>query len=81
MLSHFSRVQLCATPWTIACQAPLSLAFSKQGYWSRSPCPPPGELPEPEVGPVSLMPPALAGGLFTTSTPGKPLSKLQVGIS
>uniref|UniRef100_A0AC11CV43 LSM3 homolog, U6 small nuclear RNA and mRNA degradation associated n=1 Tax=Ovis aries TaxID=9940 RepID=A0AC11CV43_SHEEP len=68
-LSRFSRVQLCATPWTIACQAPLSMAFSKQEYWSASPCPPPGELPEPEVGPVSLMSPALAGGLFTTSAP------------
>ena len=35
LLSHFSRVRLCATPWTVTCQAPLSMRFSKQEYWSR----------------------------------------------
>ena len=38
-------VRLCATPWTIACQAPLSLGFSRQKYWSGLPFPPPGDLP------------------------------------
>ena len=47
MLSHFSRVQLCATPWTAARQAPLSMGFSRQEYWSGVPCPPPGTLPDP----------------------------------
>ena len=68
MLSHFSHVQLFATPWTIAHQAPLSMVFSKQEYWSGFPCPPPGDLPNPGIKPVSLRSPALAGGFFTTST-------------
>ena len=47
MLSRFSRVQLCATPWTAARQAPLSMGFSRQEYWSGVLCPPPGDLPDP----------------------------------
>ena len=66
MLSHFSHVQLFATLWTVAHQAPLSMVFSRQGYWSGLPCPPPGDLPNPEIRPTSLMSPALAGGFFTT---------------
>ena len=54
MLSHFSRAQLFATPWTVACQALLSMEFSRQEYWSGLPCPPPGELPEPGIEPTSL---------------------------
>ena len=46
MLSHFSRVQFFATLWTVACRAPLSMEFSRQEYWSRLLCPPPGDLPE-----------------------------------
>ena len=68
MLSHFSSVQLFANPWTVASQAPLSMGFFRQGYWSRFPCPPPGNLPDPGIEPVSLMSSALAGGFFTTST-------------
>ena len=68
VLSHFSHVQLFATPWTIAHQAPLSMGFSKQEYWSALPCPPPGDLPNPGIKPVSRMSPALAGRFFTTST-------------
>ena len=56
-----------ATLWTVACQAPLSMGFSRQEYWSRLPCPPPGDLPDPGIEPMSLMSPALAGGFFTTS--------------
>ena len=64
LLSHFSRVRLSATPWTIARQAPLSMGCSRQEYWSGLPCPPPGDLPQPGMEPVS---PALAGGFFTIS--------------
>ena len=42
-----SRVQLFATPWTVARQAPMSMGFSRQGYWSGLPCPPLGDLPSP----------------------------------
>ena len=59
-----------ATPWTIACQAPLSMGFSRQKYWSGLPFLPPGDLPDPEIKPKS---PALAGGFFTTEPPGKPI--------
>ena len=54
MPSCFSCVQLCATLWTAACQAPLSMEFSRQEYWSGLPCPPPGDLPDPEGKPASL---------------------------
>ena len=51
-----------ATPWTIACQAPLSMGFSRQEYWSGLPFPSPGDLPNPGIEP---MVPALAGRFFT----------------
>ena len=66
LLSH---VRIFATPWTVSCQAPLSIGFSRQEYWSGLPFPPPGDLPYPEVEPMS---PALTGGFFTTEPPGKP---------
>ena len=47
MLSHFSPVRLFVTPWTRACQIPLTVGFSRQEYWSGWPCPPPGYLPDP----------------------------------
>ena len=53
MRSHFSHVRLFAAPWTIAHQAFLSIEFSKQGYWSGLPCPPPGEPPNPGIKPTS----------------------------
>ena len=71
VLSSFSHVQLFATSWTIACQAPLSVGFSRQGYWSGFPCPPPGDLNNPGIEPISLMSPALAGEFFTTSATWK----------
>ena len=49
-----SHVLLFATPWTVACQAPLSLEFSRQEYWSGLPFPSPGVLPNPEIEPTSL---------------------------
>ena len=63
-----SHVRLFAAPWTVACQAPLSMGFSRQDYWSGLPCPPPGDLPDPGFTPASLMSPALAGSFFTTNT-------------
>ena len=56
------------TPWTVACQAPLSKGFSRQEYWSRLPCPPPEDLSDPGIKPISLTSSALAGGSFKTST-------------
>ena len=66
MLSCFSHV-LFATLWTVARQAPLSMGFSRQEYCSELLCPPPGNLPDPGMEPVSLKSPALAGGFFTTT--------------
>ena len=60
VLSRFSRVRLFATLWTVARQAPPSTGFSRQEYWSGLPFPPPGDLPDPEMEPTSLMSAALA---------------------
>ena len=49
LLSHFSCVRPCATLWTVAHQAPLSIGFPRQEYWSGLPCPPPGDRPDPEI--------------------------------
>ena len=68
VLSHFSCVQLFTILWTGACQAPLSMGFSKQEYWSGLPCPPPEDLPSPGNKPALLMSPVSAGGFFTTGT-------------
>ena len=62
----FNRVWLCATLWTVAHQAPLSMEFSRQEYWSGLPCPPPRDLPDSGIEPVSL---ALTSGFFTNSAP------------
>ena len=66
MLSRFSRVRLCATPWAVACQAPLSMGFFRQEYWSELPCPPPEDLPYPGIKLVSLMSPVSAGRFFSS---------------
>ena len=58
-----------ATPWTVAYQAPLSMGFLRQEYWSGLPFPPPGALPDPGIETTS---PALTGGFFTAESPGKP---------
>ena len=68
MLNHFSHVPLFATPCTTAHQAPLSMGFSRQEYWSELLCPPPGELPKLGIEPAILTCPALSGRTFTTST-------------
>ena len=52
MLSPFSHVQLFVTLGTVACQAPVSLGFSRQEFWSGLPCPAPGDLPKPRIEPM-----------------------------
>ena len=59
-----------ATPWTVTCQAPLFMGFSRQEYWSWLPFYSPGDLPDPGI---ELSSPTLAGGFFTTEPPGKPM--------
>ena len=72
-----------ATPWTVVCQALLSMVFPRQEYWSVLPFPPPGDLPDSGIKPTSLASPALANRFFTTESPGKPaiLIKLTNGVS
>ena len=53
MLSRFSRVRLFVSPWAVACQAPPSMGFSRQEYWSGLPFPSPGYLPDPGIEPRS----------------------------
>ena len=65
--------QFFVTLWTVAHQAPLSMGFSRQEFWSGLPCPPPVDLPHTRTEPKFLISPALAGGFFTTSATGKPI--------
>ena len=67
LLSH---VQLFGIPWTVACQPPLSMGFSRQEYWSGLPFPPPGDLPDPGIEPES---PALQADALPSEPPGKPV--------
>ena len=69
MTSHFSHVQLFATPWTVACQVPLSMGFSSQEYWSVLSFPSPGDLPDPGIKPKF---PALQADSLVSEPPGKP---------
>ena len=64
-----SCVGLFETPWTTDHQAPLSMRIPREEYWRGLPFPPPGDIPDPGIEPVS---PALAGGFFTTEPPRKP---------
>ena len=68
VLSHFSRVQLFATPWAVAGQALPSMGFSRQEYWRALPGPPPGDLPDPGIKPTL---PALQADSLPTEPPGK----------
>ena len=72
-----SRVPLFATLWTVACQAPPSLVFSRQGYWSGLPFPFVGDLPNPGIEPTSLVLPALQVDSLPISPPGKPWPYLE----
>ena len=69
-VKSLSRVRLFATPWTVACQAPLSMGFSRQEYWSGLPFPSPEALRNPGIEP---RPPALQASALTSKPPGKPL--------
>ena len=80
VLSCFSRVQLFATPWTIACHTPLSMGFSKREYWSGLPCPPPGDLPDPGIKPMFPVSPALQADSLLLSQRGSPLPSKRVKV-
>ena len=71
VLTCNSPVPLFATPWTVACQAPLLMVFSRQEYWSGLPC-------HPGIQPASLMFLALASGFFTTSTSWEALKYIWI---
>ena len=73
MPSHFSHIWFFANPWTSARQAPLSMGFSRQDYWSGLPCPPPGDLLHPGM---VLKSPALAGMFFTIGATWEALQNL-----
>ena len=60
--------------WTVAHQIPLSMGYSRQEYWSGLPCPPPGDIPNPGMEPISLVFDALQAGSLPTEPRGKPLS-------
>ena len=72
-----SGIQLFATPWTVAHQAPLSMGFPRQEYWSGLPFPTPGDRSDPGIEPVSFESLALAGGLFTTGGKNKQQQQQQ----
>ena len=69
-VTSLSRVRLFVTPWTVAHQAPPSVEFSRQEYWSGLPFPSPGDLPNPGIEPGS---PALQTDALPSEPPGKPM--------
>ena len=75
MLSYFSCVLLFVILWTLACQAPLSIRFSRKEYWNGLPCPPPWDLPDTGVEPVSFKSPTLKADSLSTESPWKPIFK------
>ena len=72
VLSYFSHVQLFVTSWTVACQAPLFMGFSRQEYWRELPFPSPGDPPNPGIEPTFSCGSCIAGRFFTAEPPGKP---------
>ena len=75
-MKSLSCVRLFVTPWTIAYQAPLSIGFSRQEYWSGLPFPSPADLPDPGIEPGF---PALEADAFTSEPPGKPYRINRLG--
>ena len=73
MPNHLSHVQLFVTLWTVACQAPLSMGFSRQEYWSGLPCPSPGDLPDPGIERRLVCPLHWQAGSSLLVPPGSPL--------
>ena len=76
-VKSLSHVRLFVTPWTVAYQAPPSMGFSRQEYWSGLPFPSPGDLPDPGIEPRS---PTLEADALTSEPPGKPLQYLCLPI-
>ena len=74
VLNCFSCVWLFVTPWTVACQAPLSVGFSRQEYWSGLPCSPPGDLSDPGGNPHLLIYLHWQVAYLPLAPPGKPLT-------
>ena len=75
LFSHSVMSNSFVTPWTVACQAPLSMGFPRKEHWNGLPFPSPGDLPDPEIEPeIEPVSPDLAGGFFTT----EPLGKLSL---
>ena len=75
ILSHFSWIQLFVTLWIVACQAPLSMGFSRQEYWTGLLCLPPGDLPNSGIKPSSSVSPALQVDSLPLSHRGSPDSE------
>ena len=73
-LRHSSHVLLIVTPWTVACQSPLSMEFSRQEYWSGLPFPSPGDLPDPGT---ELGSPTLQADYLPCKPPGKRFASLK----
>ena len=71
-MKSLSRIRLFATPWTVAYQAPPSMGFSRQEYWSGLPFPSPGDLPDPGIEPRS---PILEADALTSEPPGQENSR------
>ena len=69
-VKSLNPVPLLVTPWTVVCQAPPSMGFSRQEYWSGLPFPPPGDLPDPGIKPRSAGGSCIAGRFFTAEPPG-----------
>ena len=80
-LGLICHVRFFATPWIIACQAPLSMGFSRQEYWSGLPFPPPADLPDPGIEPVSPVPPALQADSSLLSHRGSPTCKMRYSLN
>ena len=68
-VKSLSHVRFFATPWSVACQAPLSMEFSRQEYWSGLPIPSPEDLPDPGIEPRS---PSLQADAIPSEPPAKP---------
>ena len=79
VLSSFSCVQLLVTPWTVAHQAPPSMGFSRQEYWSGVPCPSPGDLPDPGIEPGSPAAPARQAGSSLLNHRESPICRVHYG--
>ena len=74
-MKSLSHIQLFATPWTVAYQAPPSMEFSRQEYWSGLPFPSSGDPPDPGIEPQS---PALQADTLPSEPPGKPLHTIPL---